>query len=243
MMINRHANRETLPISINIKGNPVRSGHKNMEEKYSTFIRSGKIFTRRLVIVNIKHNKSNTRIYSIWKGMRYRCSNPNRPKYKHYGGKGISVSDEWTGENGFINFYNWSMENGYNDNLTIDRIDSNKNYSPENCQWISLLENISKNFGKKRFPKYKYTAINEKMNLIVTFYFVEEFFKIYKIDSRRISECCNNKRSEYKNWKFYKEEINMTKRQETIPQGSTMEDEFPLEVRNIRKDDDIVHPV
>lgn len=78
------------------------------------------------------HNMHDTRIYGIWEGMKARCQNPNNIYYHNYGGRGISLCSEWQK---FDNFYKWSMENGYNDKLTIDRINSNGNYEPSNCQW------------------------------------------------------------------------------------------------------------
>lgn len=214
-----------------------------MKPVYSTFLRNGKLFTRRLVITNVKHNMSNTRLYSIWKGMRYRCTNPKRPGYEYYGGKGIGVCNDWVDEHGFENFYKWAVENGYQETLTIDRKNENMDYSPENCQWIPFIDNCIKGFSKKHRPNYKFSAINEKLNLFVTFYFTADFYDQYGIDDRRISDCCTNKRVEYKGWKFFREKIGTVGRQETIPLGSTMEDEFPLEVRSIRQDDDIVHPL
>jgi hypothetical protein len=230
MMTNECANREAFNLKVILCEAIIEK--KNTLEKYSTFIRNGKPFTRKLIITNLKHGMSNSRIYSIWKGMRHRCSNPNRPKYKYYGGKGIKVCKEWDEENGFINFYSWSINNGYSDTLTIDRIDSSKDYCPENCQWITLRKNISKQSSNRRFPKYKFYAENEELNIIVTFYFTNEFEDKYEIDPRRISECCSGKRVEYKGWKFFKQILSMIERQETIPSGSTMEDEFPLEVRD-----------
>lgn len=88
-----------------------------------------------------KHGLCGTRLYRIYQGMKNRCYY-NGDKYKKhlYQDRNIIVCDEWLGDNGFINFYNWSMENGYNDNLTIDRINNDGNYEPSNCRWATKYE-------------------------------------------------------------------------------------------------------
>lgn len=91
-------------------------------------------------IVTIKHGMSGTRLHRIWTNMHYRCYNKKCRRYKDYGGMNIQIHNEWLGTNGFQNFYNWSMKNGYQDNLTIDRINNNFGYSPDNCKWSTNLE-------------------------------------------------------------------------------------------------------
>jgi hypothetical protein len=80
--------------------------------------------------------------------MKSRCYNPNDSHYQWYGAKGITICDEWMGENGLQNFFDWSLSHGYNENLTIDRKESTKGYSPDNCQWITRAENTSRAVSK-----------------------------------------------------------------------------------------------
>lgn len=84
----------------------------------------------------------NKRIGKIFKHMAQRCYNVNYKDYRWYGAKGIKICDEWL--NNPNQFEDWAIQNGYEDHLTIDRIDANKNYSPDNCQWISLEDNSRK---------------------------------------------------------------------------------------------------
>ena len=81
---------------------------------------------------------SKTRLRQIWNGMKNRCYNKNTRDYKYCGSKGTIVCEEW--KNNFNNFYEWSINNGYNDNLTLDRINTFGNYEPSNCRWITISE-------------------------------------------------------------------------------------------------------
>jgi hypothetical protein len=87
------------------------------------------------------HGKRKTRMYRIWSDMKGRCNNPNRAKYARYGGRGITVCDEWMSD--FQAFYDWAIKNGYREDLTIDRIDNDGNYCPDNCRWITMMEQAS----------------------------------------------------------------------------------------------------
>ena len=134
---------------------------------------------RRKIDPRIKHGMANTRIYAIFKGMRARCTNENHPYYKNYGGRGIKVCDEWMADDGFEKYYKWSMENGYAEDLSIDRIDNDGNYEPSNCRWVDNKTQSNNTSTNRRFvfmgKEYTMAQISDMTNVP------------YRLISRRIS--------------------------------------------------------
>lgn len=106
--------------------------------------------------IHTKHNMSKTRIYKVWKKINDRCNNPGNKSFHYYGGRGIKICDEWSGEHGAENFIKWAYENGYDENApkgeyTIDRIDVDKDYAPSNCRFVSMR--VQNNNTRKTIKK------------------------------------------------------------------------------------------
>ncbi len=106
---------------------------------------------RRHIAYYKKHGMSNKPIYGVWSLMKERCYNPKRREYKNYGGRNITVCPEWLDSTVFIE---WAYENGYEEGLTLDRIDNNGNYCPENCRWVDRKTQAT-NKRTNRFITYK----------------------------------------------------------------------------------------
>jgi len=105
------------------------------------------------------HGLSKTRLYRIWSNIKSRCNNPRVDCYENYGGRGISICEEWA--NDFNKFYQWAMNNGYSDNLTLERINNDGNYMPSNCKWTTSKEQ-SRNKRVNVFITYNGRTMTQK---------------------------------------------------------------------------------
>lgn len=114
------------------------------------------------------HGWSKTRLYKIWSGMKKRCNNPKSNNYCDYGGRGISVCREW---NNFEPFRDWAIANGYNDNLSIDRIDNDGNYEPNNCRWASAKQQSNNRRSNK---KLTYNGVTKTISEWADYYCIDK---------------------------------------------------------------------
>lgn len=119
----------------------------NTYEGQLTLVKSGRVkscgcfrseTTRKIGQERKTHKLTHHRLYNIWCGIKKRCYNKKHIAYSNYGGRGITLCDIWKFD--FQEFYDWAIENGYQDDLSIDRIDNDGNYEPSNCRWATDLE-------------------------------------------------------------------------------------------------------
>lgn len=120
-----------------------------------------------------KRTIENRRLYDCWVDMKRRCYNIHNKRYHRYGGRGITVCDEW--KNSFASFYAWSLNNGYTDELTLDRIDNDKSYAPDNCRWATRKEQST-----NRSTNIKLTIGNATKTL-------SEWCEIFEVDYKKVN--------------------------------------------------------
>lgn len=121
---------------------------------------------------NHSHKMSGTRLFGEWQGMKGRCFNKNNARFARYGGRGITVCDEWRDD--FSAFARWAAENGYDEKLTLDRIDNDKSYSPENCRWAD-----ARTQSRNRSTNVSVTIGNSTRTLT-------EWCEIFRLDPRTV---------------------------------------------------------
>lgn len=130
----------------------------NLKEVYGRDLRRGStrscgcLHKDKTKEVHTIHGKTHTRLYRIYHAMKRRCYDKHNNRYENYGSRGIVVCDEWKDD--FETFYDWAMNNGYRDELTINRIDNNGNYEPMNCEWVDY-KTQNRNTRQNRYIKYK----------------------------------------------------------------------------------------
>ena len=137
-----------------------------------------------------KHGETKTRLHRIWTGMKTRCFNFKHTFYAEYGGRGITICPEWSNKlNGFLNFRDWSLSNGYADDLVIDRKNPNGNYEPLNCRWLTILES-----NRNKTNTITLEIANEIRKLYKTGNYSQyKLAKLYNVTQPLISLIINNK--------------------------------------------------
>ena len=139
-------------------GNRLIAQYSNVSS--GSTISCGCVGSSKIIERNTRHGHSRSHLYKKYYHIRYRCYSTKKDNYADYGGRGIYVCDEWMDpENGFNNFYKWSMENGYQKGLWIDRIDNNGPYAPWNCRWVTqkVQANNTRANHLLTYGKYTYT--------------------------------------------------------------------------------------
>lgn len=165
--------------------------------------------------LNKTHGLSRTKLFYIYQDMKKRCSVKNHHAYKYYGKRGIKVCDEWA--NNFMPFYNWATNNGYKEGLTIDRINNNGNYEPNNCRWVTMSIQC-KNRRKSDVSLGKNPKARKIVKLDLSNNYICEYDCIrsalidnnINLQNYTISACCRNKQKTAYGYKWmYKEDYEL----------------------------------
>lgn len=144
---------------------------------------------------NRKHGHSGDRLYKVWSSMLNRCYYENKENYRNYGGRGIRVCDEWRYD--FSRFYQWAMENGYDYNAefakcTLDRIDPDGNYEPDNCRWVDAKTQAnnkrpSSEWKKRKLISWKINGIEKTREEWCKEYGISLPTVLYRINKKKMS--------------------------------------------------------
>lgn len=186
-------------------------------------VRPSSLFDKRCTSCICKLRKANgesgSRLYGIYHNMKYRCCTESANEYENYGGRGIKICDEWLGVNGYNNFREWAVNNGYAETLTIDRIDGDGMYAPDNCRWVSLSENVShaNRCNRKQHRKSKRGAYYaERDNRYIVFENANEFAREHNLNANTVRKKAHCSGA-YKEWRFgFIENLNNKEPQSTI---------------------------
>ena len=149
-------------------GNKFKADTGNIKSEHTKSC--GCYHKRRASETHKTHGLRSTRLYNTWTKLKDRVFNTKNKRYSDYGGRGITICDEW--KNDFMSFYTWAMENGYEENkgLSIDRIDNDGGYSPENCRWTtSIIQNRNRRLGKDNTSGYKGVSYVKGKDLFITY--------------------------------------------------------------------------
>ena len=150
----------------------------------------------RKMIKDEHHGQYGTRLYRVWANMKARCNCPTRPEYKNYGGRGIRVCDEWQH---FGAFYEWAMANGYDPEApfgkcTIERINNNGDYSPDNCMWVDMhVQGMNKRKYKKPCRYHPVDMLNDEGTIIKTFKCIQDAADFIGINQSLIVNVCQGR--------------------------------------------------
>lgn len=127
-------------------------------------------------------------LYKKWLSMRQRCNNPKSTYYKYYGGRGVRVCDEWSLRGkGYKNFYAWAIQNGYKKGLTLDRVDVNGNYEPNNCRWVTMKE---QSINKRNTYYVVYNGVKIPLKKLADMLGVNYFTLHSRLKKNNIEDCC-----------------------------------------------------
>ncbi|MCU7525666.1 MAG: hypothetical protein HF308_14405 [Ignavibacteria bacterium] len=141
-----------------------------------------------------KHKEAGTRLYKIWVGIKDRCGNRKTPIYVHYGDRGIKICDEW--EYNYESFRDWALNNGYDDSLSIDRIDVDGDYEPNNCRWVTQKQQM----GNTRANVW-FTAISPSGETYVSRN-QREFAEEHGLYYQNVNHCLTGRIKSTGGWKF-----------------------------------------